>query len=387
VTDEDTAQTSPLPPDDGLPPVPRRSGREALPPPEPVVGPTGAPAKRGPGVGRVLAIVLLLLVAVAFVVSGGGWWYLYGRPARVAAGKAATVTVKSGDSVPTIASQLEKAGVVRTALGFELFVRALGTGDTFQAGTYRFKTGMSGEEVIAALEEGHAADAIVVTIPEGYSVRQIAARLEEKAGVSADEFTRIALTQGDTFRRPFLASNHTKSLEGYLFPKTYAIRRGAAPRAIIDTMLDQFGKDTAALDLGYARSKNLTLNDVVTIASIIERESRLPRDRPLVASVLYNRLHARMRLGLDTTVIYALGLETKPRVYFNDLKVDSPYNTYRNDGLPPGAICNPGLEALEAAARPTRSKYLYFLLTGKDGKLTFTTNAADFERSKANMIR
>ena len=165
MTDEDTAQTSPLPPDDGLPPVPRRSGREALPPPEPVVGPTGAPAKRGPGVGRVLAIVLLLLVAVAFVVSGGGWWYLYGRPARVAAGKAVTVTVKSGDSVPTIASQLEKAGVVRTALGFELFVRALGTGDTFQAGTYRFKTGMSGEEVIAALEEGHAADAIVVATP------------------------------------------------------------------------------------------------------------------------------------------------------------------------------------------------------------------------------
>ena len=205
--------------------------------------------------------------------------------------------------------------------------------------------------------------------------------------MAADEFTRIALTQGDTFKRPFLASNRTKSLEGYLFPKTYAVRRGTKPREVIGSMLDQFGKDTADLDLTYARSKNLTLNDVVTIASIIERESRLPRDRLLVASALYNRLRAHMRLGLDTTIIYALGLETKQRVYLRDLKVDSPYNTYRNYGLPPGAICNPGIEALEAAAHPTQSKYLYFLLTGKDGKLTFTTNAADFERSKARMIR
>jgi UPF0755 protein len=296
--------------------------------------------------------------------------------------------VRSGDSVSEIAGSLEKAGVVPSALGFELLVRALGAGDSFQSGTYRLKSGTPGDEVIAALEVGHGSEGSVVTIPEGYSVRQIAARLQAKTGISADEFTSMALTQGDSFKagHAFLASNHTRSLEGFLFPKTYVVDRGATPRQVIDSMLDQFGKETGDLDLSYAHSKNLTLNDVVTIASIIQRESMLTKDQPVVASVLYNRLHAHMRLGLDTTVIYALGLESKAKVYLRDLQVDSPYNTYRNNGLPPGAICNPGIDAIRAAAHPTQTKYLYFIATGS-GKLTFSTNAADFQKAKDALSR
>jgi UPF0755 protein len=389
VPPDEPAQASPFAPADGLPPVPRRPGREAVPPPEPVAGPPAAASGHGPRVARVLAITLLSLVALGALVTAAGWWYLYGRPGRVPAGQVVTVTVAPGDSVPKIAKELERAGVVRTALGFELLVRTIGAGDTFQSGTYRLKTGMAGDEVVAALEVGHGAEESVVTIPEGFSVRQVAARLKAKAGIDATEFTRIALTQGDTFKAkyPFLTSNHTKSLEGYLFPKTYSIRQGAAPREVIESMLTQFGQDTADIDMRYARSKNLTLNDVVTIASIIERESMFKSDQPLVASVLYNRLHAHMRLGLDTTIIYALGLETKSRVYLRDLQVDSPYNTYRNDGLPPGAICNPGIEALKAAAHPTQTDYLYFLALGKDGKLTFTKTDADFQKAKARMVR
>ena len=379
VTEPGEGAPSPFTPDDGLPPVPRKVG-DPLAPVQPFEGPEPdlralARARRRKRTRVSLAVAAFVLVAVV----GGGWWTLFGRPFRVAPGHTAIVSVARGATVPAIAKRLETAGVVRNALAFEFDVKLNGAGEAFKAGTYRLSTGMPNADVISALEEGATGD---VTIPEGFTVRQIARRLEEHAGISAAEFERLALTQGDTFKQPFLKGNPTKSLEGYLFPKTYLIRPGTSARDVINTMLDQFGSQISSVDLAYARSRNLTLHDVVTIASIIEKETPLARERPLVASVVYNRLQMNRKLGMESTVRYALGGKATGLSY-NDVRIDNPYNTYRYKGLPPGAICNPGLAALDAAAHPADTKYLYFVTTHKDGSSTFTTNAADFEKAKA----
>ena len=366
-------------PDEALPPVP--PAREAA-------GAAGAappsPARSRTGLIALLVVGGLILAGV--IIFGGGWWLLYGRPTKASRGSDVAVTISQGSNVSAIAAKLEKAGVVPSALGFELYVRAIGAGDDFQSGRYHFEAGASNGTIVTALQTGYSPQISEVAIPEGYSVRQIAARLDKRAGVDAEEFKTLALTQGKSFQadHPFLKSNHTDSLEGYLFPKTYLIKKGMTPRAIIDMMLTQFGEETADLDLAYARSRNLTLNDVATIASIIEKETLAKSDQAMVASVLYNRLRSGMRLGLDTTIIYALGLDNKERVYFKDLKVDSPYNTYKHFGLPPGPICNPGLPALKAAASPADTKYVYFI-ADKDGKLWYATSGAEFNKLKARL--
>jgi UPF0755 protein len=146
-------------------------------------------------------------------------------------------------------------------------------------------------------------------------------------------------------------------------------------------MLAQYGEETAMLDYSYAQSKGLTPHDVLTLASIIEREASVATDRPKVASVIYNRLAIHMRLQLDSTVQYAL--HGKAKLTLADLQDPSPYNTYTHDGLPPGPICCPGLVAIQAALSPAKTKYLYYILTHKDGRQSFATNYADFLKLKA----
>lgn len=158
------------------------------------------------------------------------------------------------------------------------------------------------------------------------------------------------------------------------------IKEGATARDVIEMMLDQFDEEIALVDLGAAKKRGSSLNEVVTMASMVEKEAKLPKDRPKVVSVIYNRLRIGMKLQFDSPLEYVLP-QRKFRPTYGDLKTDSPYNDYKYAGLPPGPICNPGLEALEAAAHPADTKYIYFVLTGKDGSLTFTTNYADFEKA------
>ncbi len=339
---------------------------------------------------RVALVALAALAAIVLAIAGAGWWTFLRRTGpEVASGKLVTVVIPQGADVATIAAKLAAAGVVNNENMFQFSVRSSGQAERFHAGTYELTTGMPDDVVIDELVAGPQAQGAMVTIPEGYTVRQIAKKLHDKAGIDQAQFTDLALHHAADFKAqyPFLKDDPTDSLEGYLFPKTYAIRRDMKAKDVIGLMLDQFGKEAQSLDLSYAHSKNLTLHDVVTIASIVSKESRLPKDGPIVASVVYNRLKKRIRLRLDTTVIYALGLETKSKVYFKDLEVNSPYNTYKHDGLPPGPICNPGMAALEAAAHPVTSTYLYFIATGKDGSLTFATTDAEFQKAKAKMVR
>lgn len=365
---------------DALPPVPRRPA-DQLPPPVPEEGPPAAPRRKHTGMWVALAVVATLLIAAA----AGTWWYLLRRTGpAVASGTQVEVVIREGSDIAAIASGLARSGVVNNSNMFQLAVRMSGMGDQLKAGTYELTTGMPDDAVIDALALGPASDSVPFTVPEGSTIRSIATRLQKQTGISAKEFTRIAGTEAQSFHKPFLAGNKTKSLEGYLFPKTYAIKKGATARQVIDRMLDQFGEEIGAIDMSYARSKNLTIHDVVTIASIVEKETPLAKERKLVASVVYNRLRKKMVLGMESTVRYALG-GAAGTLSYRDVRVDSPYNTYTHKGLPPGPICNPGLAALEAAAHPADTDYLYFVTTGEDGSSTFTINAADFEKAKARM--
>jgi UPF0755 protein len=331
-------------------------------------------------VGAVIGVLVLLVLAAGIA----GWWLLLRAENPAAPGAPVRIEVKKGSSAADIAEQLAKAGVVDNALMFRLRARDSKLSGRFKPGVYALATGMPYELVIEKLASGPDIVYFEVTIPEGYRATQVAARIAAETGIPEDELVKLVTTGAPEFaaQHPYLAGAHGGSLEGFLFPKTYRIKKGSSATKVVEMMLDQFDEEIAQVDMAYAKSKNLTVTDVVIIASILERESQLSKEYPLVASVIYNRLHAKMRLQLDTTVFYLLpeGSRTFTKA---DLDRVTPYNTYRTAGLPAGPISNPGLETLQAAANPAQTKYLFHVLTSKDGSQTFTTNYADHLKAVA----
>jgi peptidoglycan lytic transglycosylase G len=205
---------------------------------------------------------------------------------------------------------------------------------------------------------------ITLTIPEGYD-REQTAQLAREAGLKGDY---LKASQGH---------------EGFLFPDTFELDKGAPVTDLVQLQLEDFKRRVAGVDMAYARSKNLTTHDVVTIASMIEREAGLESQRKLVAAVIYNRLHEGIPLGIDATVRFATGNYDRPLTE-SELAVDSPYNTRVNAGLPPGPIDSPGLASIEAAAHPAKVGYLYYVTEpGACGKLAFSETAAEFEADVA----
>lgn len=333
---------------------------------------------------RALTIVAVALFAL-LVVLAAAVWIVGGRAsADVVSGEPVQVVVPGGASTAKIAEVLSSAGVIGEPLLFRIQARLSGADGELKPGTYDLTTGMSFSEALAALTEGPQTVYVTVTIPEGYVVDQIAARFEEQAGVSAKEFIALAKGQAASFAadHPYLKNAYDGSLEGYLFPKTYEVPQGAVARDVIEMMLDQFDLEFAKLDLACAHKKGLSDAHVVVLASMIEREAKLAKERPLVSSVIYNRLARGMKLEIDATIAYVLP-GNKFRLTARDIRIDSPYNTYRNAGLPPGPISNPGLASLQAAAQPASTEYLYYVLTGKDGSHTFCRTKAEFLVAKA----
>jgi UPF0755 protein len=333
--------------------------------------------------GRRLAIALAALVVIIGLIGYFTWSTLYAADvAGIPAGQPVTIVIAKGESGEEVASQLSHTGVVTNATMFRVQALLLGATNDIKAGTYVLTTGSEYETVIRRLQQGPPEDPTVTfTIPEGWGIDKIAERVEEKTGIPAAEFVSLATTGAKQFDYPFLADDKTPSLEGYLFPKTYTVKEGTTATGVINVMLTQYGEETASLDYSYAKSKGLTPHEALTIASIIEREASVATDRPKVASVIYNRLAINMRLQLDSTVQYAL--DGKATLTLQDLQTSSPYNTYMHSGLPPGPICNPGIVAIKAALAPAKTKYLYYILTYKDGRQSFATNYADFLTLKA----
>jgi cell division protein YceG involved in septum cleavage len=234
-----------------------------------------------------------------------------------------------------------------------------------------------GETQVAAQQ---AKPAKTLTLPEGYDREQIAA-IATQAGLGGDYMKASQSFRG--FDPGRYGAQSPESLEGFLFPATYELPRRPTVDDLVSRQLDAFQQNVSGVDMGYARSKNLTIYDVLTIASMIEREVQVPRERKLVAAVIYNRLHAGMPLQIDATIRFATGNFTKP-ISPSELETDSPYNTYANTGLPPGPIGNPGLASIEAAAKPARVPYLYYVVKPNTcGEHTFATTLAEFNRAKA----
>ncbi len=338
--------------------------------------------ERGAASGVVLG-VLALLVVVAAIVAIGVYSYFFKPSTELAEGTKVTVEVAEGSGSDAIAEALAQAGIVTNAKLFLLSIKESGEGDQLKPGTYELAAGMPHDAIIEQLVAGPPVATVTVTIPEGWRIEQMAARYAKQAGIPEDEFIELARRGAAEFSadHPYLAEAYNGSLEGFLFPKTYTVREGASARDVIEMMLDQFDKEIAQVDMAYAESKNLTLNDVVIIASIVERETKLAEERPKVASVIYNRLRKDMRLQMCSTVVYVLN-RSEMRLTVAETKTDSPYNTYVNAGLPPGPIASPGLASLQAAAHPAETEYIYYVLTGKNGSHTFAKNNDDFLKAK-----
>jgi len=349
---------------------------------------TASPARPRSGrtnVGRVALGILGVLVIVG-ILGAAAASYLLSRPGTaggVTPGQPVHIVVEPGSSTAVIAETLASEGVIDSALMFRWDARRAGVDGTLKAGEYDMTTGMTFEQIVAQLTAGTVIEYVDVPIPEGFTAAQIATRFAERTGLPEAELRALMTAGAAEFavEHPYLEGTYGGSLEGYLFPATYRVTEGSTARDVIEMMLDHFDTQIATLDLSFAGSRGLDLEDVVIIASILERESRLAEEFPLVSSVIYNRLARPMRLQLCATVLYTLPGD-KQSLTNADLEHESPYNTYLHDGLPAGPISNPGLRALQAAANPPETDYLYYVLTGEDGSQTFTATYDEFLRAK-----
>ncbi|HEY9900352.1 MAG TPA: endolytic transglycosylase MltG [Pantanalinema sp.] len=286
------------------------------------------------------------------------------------------VTIPSGSSLAGAGEALEAKRIVRNRFALSLLGRLTGTSDKIQPGTYALSPGLSPFQVLECLVEGRGRQERL-TVPEGFSAGRIARLIDQRsAGDSRRFLALVAKPEAFEAKYPWLKDVGT-SLEGYLFPDTYLYEGDRLDeRRLIDQMLARFEAVILA-DYRTEAHPILPLTEALTLASIVELEAARPEERALISGVFHNRLARRMRLGSDPTVEYALGRHQGNRgLSFKDVRIDSPYNTYRYAGLPPGPIANPGRESFRAALHPEKTPYLYFVAKGDRGH-AFTRSYAD----------
>lgn len=330
--------------------------------------------------GIILAIVVIVALVALFV----GCQVLGGKTGSVKQGEEITVTIPAGSTTDKIADILVENGVIGSSKAFVDRVNGLGKASSLQSGSYILTGGDDVDDIIQKLTTGQAGLQLVV--PEGLNLRQIAAKVEAVCGINADEF--YAQTQkADEYVAdyPFLEGVYNNSMEGFLYPDTYRIDADITSDAIIRMMLNRFAEQIQTVDLAYAESKNLTLYDIVTLASMVEKEYSAESDKPFVAAVFYNRLREGITLGSDVTTYYAVGKDMTEELTVEDLASDSPYNTRNPNhyGLPAGPICNPSAATIQATANPAEVEYLYFFYSNKEGKTMFFTNNEEFDAAWA----
>ena len=382
----------------GLADAPRRSRRQGA-----------KPAKKK---SKAKGCLVAVLVFLGLVAVGGYFGYGYVqdslKPVDASSKEYVTVQIPDGANVQEIGSTLEKSGLVKNGLIFSIYAKYKGS--DLKSGYYNLKKSMSTDDLIQELQKGGTPEPqepvlANLTIPEGYTLEQIAQTVGQLQGdfkepLTADAF--MAKAQDETFISQLVAkypnllgSLPTKDsgvryrLEGYLFPATYTIKDSTTVESLIDEMLAAMDK---ALSPYYAtiKEKNLTVNELLSIASLVEKEGAKTEDRKLIAGVFYNRLNLGMPLQSNIAILYAEGkLGQKISLADDagiDTTIDSPYNVYTNLGLMPGPVGSPSLDAIEASVNPTKSEYLYFVANVEDGKVYFATTKEEHDQNVAEHI-
>jgi UPF0755 protein len=285
------------------------------------------------------------------------------------------IEISKGMNAKGIAHLLKEEKLIKNGLAFRVLAKMKGIEDRLQAGEYELSSSLNLSRILSKIEKGEVL-AYPFTIPEGYNIRQIARILEEKGLIEKERF--IELTKDSKFISQL--GIPAKSLEGYLFPETYRISKGMKEKEIIKLMVFQFNKAITQEDRKRAKELGFTFPEIIILASIIEKETSAPEERTLISAVFHNRLKAKRPLQSDPTVIYALGETFDGNLKKEHLRIDSPYNTYRYRGLPPGPIGNPGKKAIHAALYPADVDYLYFV-SRNDGTHEFSSRLEEHNRA------
>jgi UPF0755 protein len=357
------------------PPSPRRmpASRRPVrrpPPPRPR-------ARRGSWGRRIGAILALVAIGVALYLINATFQPFHGEGSG-----SVRVEIPEDSDAGTIGDVLAERGVVASGGFFELNATLTGRRGALRPGTYTLRRDMSYGDAIAALEKGPKAKVVPtddVTVPEGLSIREAAPVVDK--GPLRGGYRRAAGERRVLRRiRRLGAPRGTRTAEGFLFPATYTLVADSPARDLVSKQLDAFEDNFKGIDLHYAKRKNLTRYDVLIIASMIEREVQIDRERPLVAAVIYNRLARDMTLGIDATIRYEKNNWDRP-LRVSELEEVTPYNTRKVVGLPPTPIGNPGRASLEAAADPAREDYIYYVVKPcGEGAHSFSSTDAEFAR-------
>lgn len=323
-----------------------------------------------PSKKRKILRVLVALIAIVFVMVGSFGFYVFQSLQPFKEKKEEVeITIPLNSSLKTIAEILEDKGVIKNNKAFYYYARYHKETE-FKAGEYTLSPNMELGAIIKKLKEGKLIEKdSTFTVPEGYTVRQIAELLEEKGFTTKEEFFD-ALKNGDYSGIWYLKKIPTDRtvkypLEGFLFPKTYTVEEDATAEDIVRMMLEQTAKEIPQEWMNELLKNKVTFYDAMILASIVERETVVERERPKVATVYYNRIQKGMKLQADATIQYVLDKQ-KSRLLYSDLELDTKYNTYKYEGLPPGPISNPGLASIKAAIFPEKHDYLFYV-TKKDG--------------------
>lgn len=332
------------------------------------------------GSGKLKVISLAVLIALILSASAlfGVYYYINNIPS-VSEDK--VIDIPKGKGVRSISTLLEDDGVIKSGDLFVIYVIGKGWQDRLKAGEYEFKKGNTMADIALKLSRG---DVVIhrVTVPEGLTVREIAELLDKSGVLDGGEFMAAA---GNPKLLEGLPGRHLTGVEGYLFPDTYSYTKGVTPEEFVQMMVGRFNEVYKSLG-GLKNRVNLTDNEIITLASMIEKETGTASERPLISAVFHNRLKLGMRLESDPTVIYGMGEDFDGNLTKEDLNTMSQYNTYLVNGLPPGPISNPGKESIIAALDPAPVGYLYFVSRG-NGTHYFSTNYKDHRRAVSEYQR
>jgi uncharacterized YceG family protein len=372
VVDDPPVQEEPPPPLES----PRRVPSARRPPPR---RPARAPRTRHWG-RRIFALLALAAIGVALYTINATF-----QPFHSDGSGSVAVRIPDGADAGEIGDILAEQGVIDSSRFFVLNATVTGRRGGLRPGRYTLRQGMTNGQAIDALTKGPKVKVVKttdITIPEGPSIKEEAPKID-KTSLTGSYAKAASTPQVLRAIRRLGAPKGTKTAEGFMFPATYTVVEGGPVKNLVDKQLAAYRENFGKVDIGYAKRKNLTRYDLLIIASLVEREAQLDKERPLIASVIYNRLRLGMPLGIDATIRYQTGRWDRP-ILQSELDRDTPYNTRLRRGLPPTPIGNPGLKSLRAAARPARTDYLFFVRKpGKSGEHAFSSNDADFARDQA----